>query len=115
MTHYRSKWLHKGAEVFEFAMNPHRAIRINKTILKDRRNSQLLLFWYDMNGKIIASRYRARIFTALDGLFRGRTNGAIVIVSKNVEHPDSLKEILKDEMEFVSELIPVLGTYLPSS
>jgi len=115
LTHYRSKWLHKEAEVVEFTMNPHRSIWINKTILKDRRNSQLLLFWYDMDGKIITSRYRARIFTALDGLIRGRTNGAIVIVSKNVEHPDSLKEILKDEMEFVGELFPILRTCLPSS
>jgi len=115
VTHYRSKWLHKKAELVEFAMNPHGTVRINKTIFKDRINNQLLLFWYDMNGKIIASRYRARIFTALDGLFRGRTNGAIIIVSKTFESPDSLKEILRDETEFVRELLPVLRNYLPSS
>ena len=115
VTHYRSKWLHKKAELVEFAMNPHGTVRINKTIFKDHINNQLLLFWYDMNGKIIISRYRARIFTALDGLFRGRTNGAIIIVSKNFEQSDNLKEILNEEVEFVCELLPVLRTYLPSS
>jgi EpsI family protein len=115
VTHYRSKWLHKKAEAVEFAMNPHGTVRINKTIFQDRINNQLLLFWYDMNGKIINSRYKAKIFNALDGLFRGRTNGAIIIVSKNFEQSDNLKEILKDEMEFARELLPVLRTYLPSS
>ena len=115
VTHYRSKWLHKKAELVEFAMNPHGTVQINKTIFKDRIKNQLILFWYDMNGKIIINRYRARIFTALDGLFRGRTNGAIIIVSKNFEQSDNLKEILNDEVEFVRELLPVLRTYLPSS
>ena len=119
VTHYRSKWLHKKAEVVEFAMNPTMnpdgKIRINKTIFKDRTNNQLLLFWYDMNGKIIASRYKAKVLNALDGLFRGRTNGAIIIVSKNFENTDSLKEVLRDELEFVREFLPILRHYLPSS
>jgi len=115
VTHYRSKWLHKKAEVVEFAMNPHGTVQINKTIFKDRIKNQLILFWYDMNGKIIINRYRARIFTALDGLFRGRTNGAIIIVSKNFEQSDNLKEILQDEVEFIKELISILRNYIPSS
>jgi EpsI family protein len=119
VTHYRSKWLHKKAEVVEFAMNPAMnpdgKIRINKTIFKDRINNQLLLFWYDMNGEIINSRYKAKIFNTLDGLFRGRTNGAIIIVSKNFENNDSLKEVLRDELEFVREFLPILRNYLPSS
>jgi EpsI family protein len=115
VTHYRSKWLHKKAEAIEFSMNPHGTIRINKTIFQDRINNQLLLFWYDMNGEIMNSRYKAKIFNAVDGLFRGRTNGAIIIVSKTFERADSPTEILNDEVEFVRELLPVLRTYLPSS
>ena len=115
LTHYRSRWLHKKAEAIEFSANPHGTIRINKTVFQDRKNSQLLLFWYDMNGQIINSRHKAKILNAFEGLFRGRTNGAIIIVFKNVERSDNLKEILNDEMEFVSNLMPVLRTYLPSS
>lgn len=115
LTHYRSKWLHKKAEAIEFSVNPHGTIRINKKVFQERKNNQLLLFWYDMNGKIINSRHKAKIVNAFDGLFRGRTNGAIIIVSKNVDQSDNLKEALNDEMKFVSELIPVLRTYLPSS
>lgn len=115
VTAYRSRWLHKEAEAVELAINPHGTIRINKTIYKDRTNSQLLLFWYDMNGKMIISRYRAKIFTFFDGFFRGRTNGAIIIVSKNFEDLNSIKETLKDEVDFVRELLPILRTYLPSS
>lgn len=115
VAHYRSKWLHKKSEVVEFDMNPHGTIRINKTILQDRINNQMLLFWYDINGKIIISRYRAKIFTFFEGFFRGRTNGAIVVVAKNFEHPDSLGEIVKDEVEFIQELIPILRHFLPSS
>jgi len=115
VTHYRSAWLHKKAEQVELHTNPRGDIRINKTIFQDRMDNQLLLFWYDMNGKIVSSRYKAKIFNAINGLFRGRTNGAIIIVSKNFEGADNPKEILKDELEFVRELLPVLQRYLPSS
>ncbi len=115
VTAYRSRWLHKEAEAVELAINPHGTIRINKTIYKDRTNNQLLLFWYDLNGKMIVSRYKAKIFTFFNGFFRGRTNGAIIIVSKNFEDLDSIKESLKDEVDFVRELFFILPDYLPSS
>ena len=111
---YHSKWLHKQTNTLEIPMNPHGIIRINKTIFRGRINNQLLLFWYDFNGTIVTSRYKAQLLTILDSFTRGRTNAAIVVVSKNIEHPDSLNDILKDEMEFVQALFPVLRNYLPS-
>ena len=112
--HYRTQWLHKEAETVKIHINPHGNIRVSKTIFKDRKNNELLLFWYDFNGRIVNSRYEAKIFTVLDGFFRGRTNGALIIVSKNLEDRDRLKEIINSEVEFAQELLPVLQSYLPS-
>ena len=112
---YHSKWLHKRADVVEIPMNPHRIIRINKTIFRRGMNNQLLLFWYDLNGRIVTNRYKAQLFTILDGLTRGRNNGAIVIVSRTIEQSDNTNDMLNDGVGFIQNLLPILHDYLPSS
>jgi EpsI family protein len=112
---YHSKWLHKRTDLVEIPINPHGIIRINKTIFRGRIDNQLLLFWYDLNGRIITNRYKAQFFAILYGLFRGRTNGAIIIISRDIGSRDNIKDTLNEETGFIRELLPVLPSYLPSS
>jgi len=113
---YHSKWLHKRTDVVEIPMNPHGIIRINKTIFKESMNNQLLLFWYDLSGRIVTNRYKAQLLTILDGLFRGRTNGAIVIISRDIGDIEDIKDVPNnDEVGFIQEILPVLSSYFPSS
>ena len=68
----------------------------------------MVLFWYDLNGRIITNKYRVKLFTALDGLFYRRTNGAFVIVYSDLKHSDEINYVLNDEVEFVKKTIPIL-------
>ena len=111
---YHSKWLHKRTNLVEISTNPHGIIRINKTVMQDPINDRMLLFWYDLNGRIAASRYKAQLFTIFDSLTMGRTNGAIIIIFEDAHGPEHAKENLNEGKEFVKELLPVLRKYLPS-
>lgn len=41
--------------------------------------SQYVVFWYDINGRRVASPYQAKAWTLWDSLRRGRANGAVII------------------------------------
>jgi Protein of unknown function (DUF3485) len=72
-----------------------------------------VLFWYDINGRILVNRLTANASTIWDALSRGRTNGALVMVyrerEQNVTHESDSGEM----RDFVVELLPVLRNYLP--
>ena len=40
-----------------------------------------MLFWYDVNGRIVADFYRLKSYTIWDAVTRRRTNGAVVMIA----------------------------------
>jgi len=54
------------------------ASNINRYIIQNNANRALVLYWYQANGRVIASEYWAKIYLVLDSLRTGRRDGAIV-------------------------------------
>ena len=113
LIYYRHQMLYNGTEEIEIPLSPRRSIMVNKTVLKDDDRTTLILYWYDLNGKIVANRYKTKFITAFDGITRGRTNGAFILISSNLTHSCDMQTILNEETEFVKMVLPVLNEYLP--
>ncbi|MEW6417378.1 MAG: exosortase C-terminal domain/associated protein EpsI [Nitrospirota bacterium] len=112
LIHYQLQKLYNDAEEIEIPVGSHSPILVNKTVLKKDAQNSLVLYWYNLNGKIVVNRYKAKFLTALEGIIHGRTNGAIVIISSNMNDPDEMHKILNDEIEFVQTVLPLLDKYL---
>lgn len=108
------EWLHKKVEEFEILLHPQGPTKVQRVIYKDSGRTRLHIFWYHMNGRIVIGLCKVRLITILNSLIRGRTDGAIIIVSSNLEHPNNLEKVIDDEVKFIQELIPILDKYLPS-
>lgn len=89
------------------------AIPVNRTVLKSGNEKYQTLFWYDINGRVVSSRYEAKLLTALDGLLRRRTNGAIVMIFSRLGNSADTAAVMKDEEDFARSLMPELKSYLP--
>ncbi|HEU5321300.1 MAG TPA: exosortase W [Methylomirabilota bacterium] len=109
LVNHRSKDLHQDAVEIEVAGDEGRTYRLNRAVRQEGRHPQVVIFWYDLNGRILANRYLAKVTTAFDGLWYGRTNGALVSVSFSAEPADSL-----DEMAVVREFFPSIRRHLAS-
>lgn len=109
---YRFEKLYKKAEQIPLMTDQQALIHINKTVFTDGAKKYLAIYWYDLNGRIVADRYKAKLITIMDGLIHNRTNGALVVVSRNVNEIDSVTA-LNTELEFAKALIPTLSDYLP--
>ena len=73
-----------------------------------------LIFWYDLNGRIVADLYLAKAYTVWDALTRRRTNGAVVMVAWECPPGVEFDASRLKALGFVRELVPVLRHYMPS-
>lgn len=115
LVNYQTAFLHAGSSE---AVLPggHGPLRVNKLMKSERGSNRFILFWYDLNGRIITGRVAAKAYTALDALFKRRTNGAVVIVYKDIpgEQAPPEEALIGDEYgEFIKYLSQTLGDFLP--
>lgn len=88
-----------------------RSVVVNRYLVQNGLDRQLVLYWYESHGRTIASEYRAKVYMVLDAIKMNRTDGALVRVSL---------PLLGDELEtdkiaqqFVREIYAHLGEYIP--
>lgn len=114
LINYKFEELLKGASNLEFILNPE-TIKVNKVIKIEGEITKVIVFWYDIDGHIVSDRLKAKMYTIFEGLFKRRTNGAIIMLSADLKDKDlDSFEFNNDLTDFIKKLIPVLYKYLPS-
>ncbi len=113
IVNYLTARLHRKATVANVSIEPQGVISINQVSIKGQQGMQHLSFWYDLNGSILADRYKAKFATTLDALIHGRTNGAFVVLAGNFTNRDEEEKVMKEHQDLIRELLPVLRSYLP--
>lgn len=89
-----------------------RQLEINRYVVEKGSERQLVLFWYQSRGRVIASEYWAKIFLVSDAVRFNRTDGALVrVIAPLGSDPAGQERAAK---AFIEGLFPVLGGYLPA-
>jgi EpsI family protein len=90
-------------------------IQIRKITIQKGLDKQIVLYWYQSHGRVIASEYWGKIYTVIDAIRTNRTDAALVRVIGSVQgmEPDGEKKAEQDAVDFVTGLYPLLGRYLP--
>jgi EpsI family protein len=87
-------------------------INVIKLILVKESQKQVVLYWFQSRGRIIASEYMQKIWLVIDSITKHRTDGSFVrLISPVVENEAKTLEILKG---FTQEIYPFLNEYIPS-
>jgi EpsI family protein len=91
-------------------------IAINRYMVEKGLDRQMILYWYQSHGRVVANEYWSRLFLIRDAVRLNRTDGSIVRViapvQPNVENGETVAE--QTAAQFVKALFPLLSTYLPS-
>lgn len=85
---------------------------INRAVMTNGGKNLLVLYWYDINGHIIANRYEAKLLTAVNGAIRNTTNGAIIMITSEFNGSSEVNELTRTDESFIMELQPLLSTHL---
>jgi EpsI family protein len=95
--------------------NGSRNIEANRVVIDKGLEKQVVIYWYQSHGRVIASEYLGRIYSVLDALRTNRTDAALVRIMSPVR---GLERKGEDEAErlavdFVKSMFPKLNLYLP--
>ncbi len=85
--------------------------RVNRYVVEKRGERQVVLYWYQGRGRVVASEYANKAFLLVDGFRRQRTDGALVRVTAPVLRDETLAD--DAAAGFVAALQPQLGRWLP--
>jgi len=84
-------------------------------VVNDRPLSRRdVLYWYDLNGRIVDNPYAAKGYMAWDALTRGRTNGAVVMIAWEVPTGADAAAHEKHAVGFAKAVLALLPRYMPS-
>jgi EpsI family protein len=84
---------------------------VNRFLIQKERDQQLVLYWFDAQGRAVAGEVEAKIQMIRSAIFRNRTDGAIVRVAAPVY--GSVTETTERLTRYVQALYPMLHDYLP--
>jgi EpsI family protein len=90
-------------------------LAINRYLIQKGLDRQLVLYWYQSHGRIVASEYWSRFYLMTDAARLNRTDGAIVrvIAPLKDETEDAETRAEQNGLRFVKGLLPHLNQFLP--
>ena len=90
-------------------------IDVNQFIIQKGADRQLVLYWYQSHGRVIANEYKSKIFMVYDAMRLNRTDGAMIrVITPISETAHGRDEAIARARYFVQALFPSLSDVLPS-
>jgi len=113
---YKTEELFLDTTKTEVRLGGNHEIEVNKkVIMHNRQQGNLMLFWYEINGRIVSNKFMAKFYTAWDAITRKRTNGAVIMLMSDVNGREAVQEVFSKNEEFIQEIAPLLENYLPKA
>ena len=89
-------------------------IEVNRYVVQKGLDRQMVLYWYQSHGRVVASEYKSRLLLMADAIRLNRTDGSMVRVIAPIRHDADGAEAEAMATRFVHALFPLLTGYLPS-
>jgi len=74
--------------IYPLQLNDGRKVPINLYILQRGLNEEVVLYWYQAHGRVIASEYWGKFYLVYDALRLNRTDAALVRITVPVQRRD---------------------------
>jgi EpsI family protein len=89
-----------------------RKIIVNEYVIQQDQNKQLVFYWYQGRGRVIASEYAGKFWMVADAISRNRTDGALVrVITPMNDGEDKARARL---VSFTQSLFPSLDKLIPN-
>lgn len=106
--------LSEGRKVIADAGGPGVDIEVNRYVVQKGLDRQLVLYWYQARGRVVASEYKSRLLLIGDAIRFNRTDGSMIRVIAPIALGSDGADAERLATEFVLSLYPRLAGYIPS-
>jgi EpsI family protein len=91
------------------------SIRVNRIVILKGLEEQVVLYWYQGCGRVIASEYWGLIYGIIDKMRLGRTDAALVRILSPMQSrdPAAAEAATRRAVGFAQLIYPMLNRYIP--
>jgi EpsI family protein len=91
-----------------------RPVEVNRYVIQNGAERALVLYWYQANGRIIASEYWGKFYLVWDAMQTRRRDGAIVRLVLPLRNDDRSEKTLETALEFARTASAELPKFIPN-
>ncbi|MGH9354954.1 MAG: exosortase C-terminal domain/associated protein EpsI [Terriglobia bacterium] len=108
-----SGWTPVETSVISIPWEHGKVVRANYYVLQLGSSREIVIYWFQSQGRTEASEYWAKLYLLADALRTNRTDGALIRVITPVGEGESLEGGKKRAVTFTRLVLPLLGRYIP--
>jgi EpsI family protein len=82
-------WVMSQPELIEVKSASGETFTANKFIIENGMYKEVMIYWYQGRGRIVASEYQDKVYTVLDSVLRRRSDGAMVRIMTGVGYSEA--------------------------
>ena len=79
-------WQPAQAAVYQMPLDDGRQVPVNLYIVRKGLDEQLVLYWYQAHGRVVASEYWGKFYLVYDALRLNRTDAALIRITAPIDH-----------------------------
>jgi len=87
---------------------------VNRYVVEKDGQRELVLYWYQAHGRVIASEYWGKIYLVWDSLRSRRRDGALVRISLPIPQADDSAAASNAALDLARTALPYLPRFLPN-
>jgi len=88
-------------------------IVVNRYLIQKGLDKQVVLYWYQSHGRVVANEYRSKVLMVYDAVRLNRTDAALVRVISPSIGAGGEAAATGNAVAFVQTIFPMLSDYLP--
>lgn len=108
-----SGWVPSESGMIEIPLEGAKPITVNRYIVSRGQYESVVLYWYQAHGNVIASEYRAKLFTVFDSMRYRRSDTSLVRIVVPVGGGNT-EPAVASAKRFIQALFAPLQNYLPA-
>jgi len=86
---------------------------VNRYVVANGTARNLVLYWYQAHGRVVASEYAAKYYLVHDAITMNRTDGALIRIVTAIP-PDGASDVAEARaIQFARAIEPQLSSYIP--
>ncbi len=86
---------------------------VNRYVITKGLDRQLVLYWYQAHGRVVASEYWAKFYLVADSIRMNRSDGALVRVVTPISRQEDTRAAENRAVGFAQQILPLLDNYIP--
>ena len=89
--------------------------QIKKVLVQKGGEQQVVLYWFQNRGRIIASEYWEKIYLVLDAVFKQRRDGSFIRIIGQVPKGGDKNQFTQEMLEFANKTVELAAQYIPGA